>query len=229
MHSTETAVLKVFSDIVDAIEKGEFALLTLLDLSAAFDTVDHEILLKRLSTTFGINSVALQWFRSYMADRTQSVHLGSDFTSPRPVTCGVPQGSVLGPILFSLYTADIGKLIISLSLQHHCYADETQLYESCRPDDRPALKARTYITVHRCNCRMDGIKPPEIKSYKDGIYVVLYLATTVPCWWFCFQFSRRTSFNINIGPEPWCIFLSSIAADWSCESSRAVMLLPTPP
>ena len=62
MHSTETAVLKVFSDLVDAIEKGEFALLILLDLSAAFDTVDHEILLKRLSITFGINSVALRWF-----------------------------------------------------------------------------------------------------------------------------------------------------------------------
>ena len=117
--------------------------MTLLDLSAAFDTVDHDILLKRLSTTFGINSVALWWFQSYLADRTQSVYLGSDSTSPRPVTCGVPQGSVMDPILFSLYTADIGKLITSFSLQHHCYADDTQLCGSGRPDDRPALKART--------------------------------------------------------------------------------------
>ena len=67
MHSTEMTVLKVFSDLVDAIEKGEFVLLTFLDLSAAFDTVDHEILLKRLSTTFRINSVALRWFQSYLS------------------------------------------------------------------------------------------------------------------------------------------------------------------
>ena len=125
-------------------------------------------------------SVVLRWFQFYLADRTQSVLSGSDSTSPRPVTCGVPQVSELGPILFSLYTVDIGKLITSFSLQHHsdCYADDTQLYGSCRPDD--SLEGQN-ITVHRCNCRMDGIKPSEIKSYKDGIYVVLYLATTVPC------------------------------------------------
>ena len=57
---------------------------------------------------------------------------------------------------------------------------------------------------------MDCIKPPEIKSYKDEIYVVLYLATTVPCWWFCFQFVRRISFNINIGSEPLCIFYQAL-------------------
>ena len=95
-HSTEMAVLRVYSDLVDAIERGEFALLTLLDLSTMFYTVDHDILLNRLSTTFGVKDSALQFFHSYLTDRTQSVHLASQSTPSRRVHCGVPQGSVLG-------------------------------------------------------------------------------------------------------------------------------------
>ena len=84
-HSTETAELKVFSDVVDGIEKGQFALLSLLDLTAAFDTVDHEILFRRMSLTFGITGISLRWFESYLHDRNQSVQLNDDLTRPRHV------------------------------------------------------------------------------------------------------------------------------------------------
>ena len=94
----------MFSDIVDAVEKGQYALLSLLDLSAAFDTVDPEILVRRLHSSFGLDSIALHWFRSYLEDRTQSVLLDDIFTTLCHVLCGVPQGSVLGSILFILYT-----------------------------------------------------------------------------------------------------------------------------
>jgi len=77
------------------------------DLAAAFDTVDHEILLKRLRVTFGVQSSALAWFRSYLADRTQHVRWGGKCSTPTDIICGVPQASVLGPILFIIYTADV--------------------------------------------------------------------------------------------------------------------------
>jgi len=145
-HSTETALLKVFSDIVDAVDAGNLVLLSLLDMSAAFDTVDHEILLERLSRSYGANSHALQWLQSYLTGRTQSVRLAGDTSAPRRVTCGVPQGSVLGPLLFVLYTADIGRVIEAHGLLHHCYADDTQLYFQCRRADSGLLKNR----VIRC-------------------------------------------------------------------------------
>src|SRR6218665_2486260 len=127
-HSTETALLKVFSDVVNAIDSGQLALLSLLDMSAAFDTIDHYILMQRLSLSFGIKDRALSWLESNIKGRTQSVHLSRDETSPRLVTCGVPQGSVLGPLLFVLYTADLERIIETHGLLHHCYADDTQLY-----------------------------------------------------------------------------------------------------
>ena len=110
-HSTETAVLKVYSDLIDAISNGKFALLSLLDLTAAFATVDHNILLHRLEITFGFRGVPLQRMRSYLDGRTQSILLGGISTSPRPPVYGVPLGSVSGPLLFTLYTTDIGKVI----------------------------------------------------------------------------------------------------------------------
>ena len=77
LHSTETALLHVLSDIMAAVDHGDFAALVLLDLSAAFDTVDHDILLQRLQTSFGIGGTALKWFQSYLTCRTQYVRRGT--------------------------------------------------------------------------------------------------------------------------------------------------------
>ena len=91
-HSTETAVLKVFSDIVDAIDLGKLALLSLLDLSAAFDTVHHRILEERLSRSFGIDATALARITSYLSERSQSVLLAGNAILPRIICYDVPQG-----------------------------------------------------------------------------------------------------------------------------------------
>ena len=89
-----------------------YAMVTFLDLSAAFDTLDHQILLKKTeSITYGIHTKALQWFSSYLSDRRQSVTIGSTFSKPVPLQSGVPQGSVLGPILFTLYTQPLSNTI----------------------------------------------------------------------------------------------------------------------
>jgi len=129
-HSTETALLKIHNDITLAMDKGNVTALTLLDLSAAFDTIDHSILLQRLETWFGIRDSALAWLSSYLKDRNQQVRLG-EFTSPKcPLIFGVPQGSVLGPLLFTLYTTPLGAAIQGHCVSHHLYADDSQIYLS---------------------------------------------------------------------------------------------------
>ena len=115
-QSTETAILRVLSDILQAVDRGDFDALVLFDLSAAFDTVDHEILIQRLQSTYSIHGSVLQWFRSYLLGRTQHVRRGSVRSSAVHLVCGVPQGSAISPILFILYTADLVVLIESLGL-----------------------------------------------------------------------------------------------------------------
>ena len=140
-HSTETAVLHVLSEILTAVDRGDVAALILLDLSAAFDTVDHDILLRRLQYSYGVNRSANRWFRSYLYGRTQNVRLGSITSSIIHLICCVPQGSVLGPILFVLYTADLVRLVERHSLQVHLYADDTQVFGYCPPRDVNAMQA----------------------------------------------------------------------------------------
>jgi hypothetical protein len=146
-HSTESAVLHVLSDLLDAFDRGEVAALVLLDLSAAFDTVDHAILLERLRRSFGIDDVALSWFSSYLSGRTQSVRRGSMSSPPVNMVCGVPQGSVLGPLLFILYTADLPSIIERHQLTPHLYADDTQVYGSCLPSSADALLDRLGVCI----------------------------------------------------------------------------------
>ncbi|WP_419629894.1 RNA-directed DNA polymerase, partial [Thiolapillus sp.] len=109
-HSTETALLKITNDILLALDSGNVSLLTLLDLSAAFDTIDHCILLDRLQHMYGISGTALSWFSSYLTNRTQSVIVNDHISQVSSLSYGVPQGSVLGPILFILYTKPLSDL-----------------------------------------------------------------------------------------------------------------------
>ena len=126
----ETALLKVHDDVMREIDKKRCVFLILLDLSAAFDTVNHEILLRRLFDNFGVRGLVLDWFRSYLSDRGFFVSVQGGKSSMRASNCGVPQGSILGPILFSLYITPVADIILSHGLKYHLYADDTQLYVS---------------------------------------------------------------------------------------------------
>ena len=116
-------------------------MLLLLDLSAAFDTVDHKILLGRLSSRFGIKGKALDWLRSYLTDRTQLVKVDDASSTVRPLHWGVPQGSVLGPMLYLLYTSPLGDIVREHGLPFHFYADDSQLYTSFAYNDTSDLVA----------------------------------------------------------------------------------------
>ena len=136
-HSTETALLKVKTYVLKAMDNREVMCLVLLDLSAAFDTVDHKILLERLENYFGVTGVALRWIKSYLTNQSQRVIIGDTNTTGAKsnsirLEFGVPQGSALGPILFTLYTSMRGQ-ICSNNVYYHLYADDQQIYLSFKP------------------------------------------------------------------------------------------------
>ena len=127
-HSTESALLKVENDVLLNMEKGSVTALTLLDLSAAFDTIDHLTLNNRLSSWYWISGIALDWFTSYLSDRCQQVKIQDHISDAVYIYIGVPQGSVLGTILFTLYTTPLSQVIAQHDVENHLYADDTQIY-----------------------------------------------------------------------------------------------------
>ena len=110
------------------MDDGDAAILVLLDLSAAFDTIDHHLLLQRLREELHIHGAALDWIQSYLSDREQCVVVSDAVSEPRPLTIGVPQGSVIGPLLFTLYMTPLRKILQKYNIFRHAYADDTQLY-----------------------------------------------------------------------------------------------------
>ena len=127
-HSTETALLKVKNDIMTSIHNRHGVFLVLLDLSAAFDTVTHEILFDRMENEIGITGSALKLLKSYFTGRTTSVCINGVQSDKCSLDYGLPQGSIVGPLSFTIYTIPIGRIIKSHGLSYHLYADDVQLY-----------------------------------------------------------------------------------------------------
>ena len=137
----------------------------LLDLSAAFDTVDHSIMLQVLRDRFCVEGRALEWFESYLCDRTQTYQVKDQQSRPRKVDCGVPQGSVLGPQKFIAYTEDLEELIDEYCRNHHMYADDTQMIEQTTIPGIPGtiMKLQSCIeaTQEWCKSQVDATTSTE--------------------------------------------------------------------
>ena len=150
-HSTETALLRVHNDLMVALDSGNQALLVLLDFSAAFDTIDHKILISRLENRFGVAGIPLSWFQSYLQSRTQYVKVNGKASASTPLQQGVPQGSVLGPLLFSLYAAPLEDILTAHGVDGMIFADDTQLYITLK-------ESNTSTTVHQLECCVHDIR-----------------------------------------------------------------------
>ena len=135
-HSAETALIKVLDDILKCVDSKKTVALFMLDISAAFDTFHHNILLGRMLNMFGIRNSALDWFKLYISKRSSTVlvdDVESEHTFP---ACGIPQGSVLALLLFTMYLKSLGNIIEQEGFFYHCYADDVQCYMSvdCNSD-----------------------------------------------------------------------------------------------
>ena len=126
-HSTETALLKIFDDCYKVMDEKRGTVLITLDISAAFDTIVHDVLLNRLERCFGISGSFLKWIQSYLSNRRQFIKVGNCTSAIHYLTAGVPQGSVLGPLLFCAYVSTLSS-VIPEGILFHQYADDTQLY-----------------------------------------------------------------------------------------------------
>ena len=132
-HSCETAVLKIVNDIQSEIDDNNMVILLMLDLSAAFDTIDQDILLSKLNKKYKIKGNALKLITSYLKKRTYAVHINEQWSSTHNLTYGVPQGSILGPMLFSLYISEIEEIALQKGLTPQLYADDTSMYIGFQP------------------------------------------------------------------------------------------------
>ena len=175
-HSTETALVRVQNDILHTLDQGGAAILVLLDLSAAFDTIDHSILLSRMESVLGVKGSALQWFKSYLLGRKQRIKINDDFSENQEILWSVvPQGSVLGALLFLIYIIPLAEQIRTYGLNNHGYADDTQLCLSFKKTSDNAIVKREILNLEKCLCDISvWMSQNKLKLNNDKTEIILF-------------------------------------------------------
>ncbi|PFX16638.1 putative RNA-directed DNA polymerase from transposon BS [Stylophora pistillata] len=163
-HSTETSLIYTTDMILSAIDQKKATAMVLLDMSKAFDSISHKILPHKLQD-MGASTSAIDWFRSYLSNRTQVVRINAKISGPLQLASGVPQGSILGPMLFGIYVNDLP------STPRNCltesYVDETKLYMSFRPQDcGDTISAMNTISAMKVQRRLQNFRNFALNSWK---------------------------------------------------------------
>ena len=167
-HSTETALIRVQNDILSALDNKGAAILVLLDLSAAFDTIDHSILLTRMETMLGVKGLALDWFRSYLLEQTQCIKIKDTLSDGQELKWAVPQGYVLGALLFLTYILPLAQLIKYYGLDTHGYADDSQLYVTFRKTNDTAAVQHQVKNLEQCLCDINTWMAQNMLKLNNG-------------------------------------------------------------
>ena len=165
-HSTTTTMLAIRDDILKAMKKGEVTLAVMADFSKAFDTVAHETVLLKLHQ-LGFSKNSLRWITSYLTDQSQFVQIDDRTSEQVRVMFGVPQGSILGPVLFNLYVNDLSKVLPS-NVKSHQYADDTTIYDHCKPSELQSCQAEvqgalTKLSTWSSECNL-VLNPKKTKA-----------------------------------------------------------------
>ena len=177
-HSTETALVRVFDNVLKELDRDNVVYLALLDLTAAFDTVDHEVLLQRLKRTFKITGQALKWICSYLSDRSAVVLVNGQFSDPSALECSVPQGSKVGPRMYNEYTFPLEKLITMMLILYHLYADDSQLQKSFNPRVKGQdIQAANHL--EQCICEVSKwMKNNKLRLNRDKTEFIILASTS---------------------------------------------------
>ena len=184
-----------------AFDKGENVLLILLDLSAAFDTVNHSLLLSRLQQRYGLcGTVLIKWFESYLCNRTQFVNINESYSSKHVLSVGVPQGSVLGPVLYLMYTSPVSDVIESYNINYHLYADDSQLYVAFKTNDASLVKNRIESCVGDI-CRWMNRNDLKLNEHKTEVVLISSKFRDGPSLYYVNIASEMKGFPYLIKPQ----------------------------
>ena len=192
-HSTETAVIDVLSDVYEATDSGQDTLLGMLDQSSAilwsttsnadsaFDVVDHKILFDRLEHVFGLTGRVLDWIKSYLSSRSMYVFFNGHASSVTSVVCGIPQGSVLGPLFFLLYIAPLLPIIEEHGFKVHAYCGRSTDICTCQPGE-VIWSCYSVLRLRRGGQELDGFESPETQPFenRDHLAGICWTASALP-------------------------------------------------
>ena len=187
-HSTETALVKVQSDILLNMDQQKFSQLVLFDLSSAYDTVEHDILINIMNCTFRVTRTALSWFNPYHQSRSQRICINGIVSEQLKLDYGVPQGSCLGPVEFTEYCSPLFSIINQHGKLGHAYADDHQVYCSFHPDSMDINSESMDICISDISTWMEGMRLKLSYSKTE------YILTGTPQ-----QLAKCTNMAINIG------------------------------